>query len=266
MPSPFWLAPAAVAVLMLVTWVASLAAKDASLVDRIWGLGFALVAGFGWATGAGPLARRSLVLALVAIWGLRLSIHITRRNWGHGEDYRYQAMRQRHPTGFAAWSLVSIFGLQGVLMLLIALPILVAQEAREPMALSAWDAAGSLLWATGFAIEATADQQLARFRGDPANQGRVLDSGLWRYSRHPNYFGDAVLWWGIFVIALGVGGWWTVVSPIVMTILLMRVSGVPLLETRLQETRPAYRDYVARTSAFVPWPPKPPSSGPQETR
>lgn len=238
-------------------WTVSLRRRDASIVDAFWGPAFALVGALGLALGAAPLARRLLVFALVAIWGLRLGLHIHRRNRGQGEDFRYRAMRERHGERFGRVSLFTVFLFQGVLVLVVAQPVLVAAGGAEPVALGGLDLAGALLWAVGFLFEAVGDAQLARFRADPANRGRVMDRGLWRFTRHPNYFGDALVWWGFFCFAAAVpGGWWTVYSPMLMTLLLMRVSGVTLLEKRLHETKPAYREYAERTNAFLPWFPR----------
>lgn len=166
-------------------------------------------------------------------------------------------MRKRIGDRFALVSLFSVFGLQGVLMWVISLPLQFAQLSREPARLTWLDFLGAALWFIGLSFEAIGDFQLTMFRINPANKGKVMDRGLWAYTRHPNYFGDALLWWGFFVIALGTPrGWWTVISPVLMTTLLMKVSGVALLEKTLVKTRPEYRDYVQRTSAFVPMPPK----------
>jgi len=252
---------AAVAALALaagavVLWGVATRRADASLVDRFWGPAFVLVAALGAALGGGAPARRLLLLALVAVWGVRLGLHIHRRNRGAGEDFRYRAMRQRHGAAFARRSLVTVFLLQAGVALLVAAPLLAGAAASRPARLTALDGAGALLWALGFAFEAIGDAQLARFRRDPANRGRVLDRGLWRFTRHPNYFGDALLWWGLGLIGAATGAWWSLAGPLLMTVLLLRVSGVTLLERSLAESKPEYRDYVARTSAFLPWFPR----------
>jgi steroid 5-alpha reductase family enzyme len=242
---------------MLVLWVVSLAIKNASIVDIFWGAGFAVIAMITFALTDGYATRKLLTTALAAIWGLRLAIHIGWRNHGKGEDFRYQAMRERNGDRFAFVSLYTVFGLQGVLMWLISLPLQFAQISREPARLTWLDFLGAALWLIGLSFEAIGDLQLTIFKLDPANKGKVMDRGLWAYTRHPNYFGDALLWWGFFLIALATPrGWWTVISPVLMTTLLLKVSGVALLEKTLVKTRPAYRDYVRRTSAFVPLPPK----------
>jgi steroid 5-alpha reductase family enzyme len=247
----------AVAVYFFAGWLVSLARRDASVVDVLWGPGFLLAAALAAARGAGHPARVALVLALVGLWSLRLAWHIFRRNRGLGEDYRYRAMRERHGARFAGVSLVTVFLLQAALLLWISAPLLAATATGAGRPLGALDLAGAALWALGFCFEAVGDWQLARFKSDPAHRGQVMDRGLWRYTRHPNYFGDATLWWGFYLLACAVPrGAWTIASPIVMTFFLLRVSGVALLEKGLAASKPAYRDYIARTSAFVPWFPR----------
>jgi steroid 5-alpha reductase family enzyme len=191
---------------------------------------------------------------MVAVWALRLSGYITWRNHGEPEDRRYQAIRAANEPGFAWKSFFIVFALQGVLAAIVATPIVVGIGSPAP--LNAVDGIGLALWALGFAFETIGDWQLARFKSDPANRGRVMDAGLWRYTRHPNYFGEATLWWGYYVVALAAGGGWTIFSPLLMTFLLLKVSGVRLLEKDIGERRPAYADYVARTNAFFPGPRK----------
>ncbi|CAN5864555.1 DUF1295 domain-containing protein [soil metagenome] len=245
----------AVGVLMIVAWLVSLTMEDASIVDLIWGLGFAIVAWVSLATidGSGP--RGWLLVALTTVWGLRLSIHLARRNLGHGEDFRYQEMRAKAPDSFWWKSLFVVFLLQGALMWVVSLPVQIGQlPPGRPLGLL--DLLGGAVWVIGFSFETVGDLQLSRFKADPANKGRVLDSGLWRYTRHPNYFGDFMVWWGLYVIAVGGGAWWTVVGPILMSVLLIRVSGVRLLETTIGRRRPGYDKYVRRTNAFFPGPRK----------
>ena len=238
-------------------WLVSLALRDASIVDVWWGPGFALLATLAYAVADDPGPRGALLLALIWLWGLRLGSWLAWRNHGRGEDPRYAAMRRRHGDRFARTSLLTVFGLQGVLQWFVALPLLVAMLAPGTRPLGALDALGVALFAIGLGFEAIGDWQLARFRADPASRGRVLDTGLWRYTRHPNYFGDSLAWWGMFAVALSTPlGLFTIASPIAMTYLLLRVSGVPILERSLVRTRPAYREYVEKTSAFVPRPPR----------
>jgi steroid 5-alpha reductase family enzyme len=244
----------ATAALMLGVWLLSLVKKDASIVDTFWGLGFVLIAVVGGAIGEGYETRRVLITALTAVWGLRLAGHIFFRNRSKGEDFRYRAMRARHGKRFPVVSLYSVFAVQGLLMWVISLPLQIAEISRMPAKLTWLDWTGAIVWLIGFAFESIGDLQLARFKARPKNKGKVMDRGLWRYTRHPNYFGDALLWWGFFLIALNTPlGVWTVISPLIMTGLLMKVSGVALLEKTLMKTKPEYRDYVRRTNAFVPW-------------
>lgn len=242
---------------MLLVWLLSLLLRDASIVDVFWGLGFVLIASTACVLGAGYAARRSLITLLTALWGVRLALHLLWRNRGQGEDYRYQAMRKHHGRKFAWVSLYTVFGLQAVLMWIVSLPIQMAQIAPYPAHLTWLDALGAACWLVGFCFEALGDWQLGRFRADASNGGKVMDRGLWRYTRHPNYFGDALVWWGLFLIAANAPqNWWTVVGPLLMSFLLMRVSGVTLLERKLRHTRPAYQQYTERTNAFFPWFPR----------
>jgi steroid 5-alpha reductase family enzyme len=194
--------------------------------------------------------RALLVLVLVSLWGLRLSIYITVRNWGHGEDRRYQAIRARNEPNFALKSLYLVFLLQALLAWIVSLPLHAAILRGGD--LTVLDYVGAGLWLIGFSFEAGGDWQLARFKADPANRGAVMDRGFWRYTRHPNYFGDFCQWWGFYVIALAAGGWWSIIGPVLMSVLLMRVSGVTLLEKDIGERRPKYVEYVRRTNAFFP--------------
>jgi steroid 5-alpha reductase family enzyme len=240
-------------ILIFLLWLLSLLRKDASIVDIFWGLGFIFITLACFFLGRGCLGRQVLVLAAVAVWGVRLAVHIFTRNRGKGEDFRYQRMRKHYGKRFGLVSLFIVFGFQGLLMWVISLPLQFAEMSPLPARLIWLDYIGAAIWAIGFFFEAIGDWQLARFRADPANQGRVMDRGLWAYTRHPNYFGDALLWWGLWVIALAVpGDSWTVISPLIMTTLLMKVSGVALLEKTLVKTKPQYQDYVRRTSAFFP--------------
>jgi len=244
-----------IVVLAVLTWLVSLARRDVSIVDSLWsifittgGVVYALL--LPWSS-----ARPALMLSLAVAWALRLSIYITWRNHGHGEDRRYQQIRARNQPNFAFKSLYLIFGLQAVLAWIVSAPFLAGIHGANPI--NALDLAGAALAAFGIVFEAVADQQMARFKADAANQGRVMDRGLWRLTRHPNYFGECCTWWGLALIALAAGGaWWSVVSPLLMTVLLLKVSGVTLLEADIGERRPAYRDYIARTPAFVPWWPR----------
>lgn len=257
LPELLGLSLAVVAVCMAALWLLSLAIKNASIVDIFWGLGFVLLAAVYFAAADGFTGRKLLVLTLVAAWGLRLSGYILWRSRGKGEDYRYARWREQAGDRFWWTSLLQVFLLQGLLMWLISAPVLAAQSADEPGHLTLMDLAGTAVWGIGFFFEAVGDWQLARFKADPANKGRVMWSGVWRYTRHPNYFGDATQWWGLYVVAAGASdGYWTLFSPLLMTVLLLRVSGVALLERAQLRTKPQYREYIESTSAFVPWFPR----------
>ena len=241
-----------VAALMLLTWLVSLPLRNASIVDLIWGLGFVLVAWAVRLTVDGNSARQWLLVAMVTIWGLRLSIYLTWRNHGNGEDYRYQAMRRHWGPRFWWVSLFTVFVLQGVLMWTVSIGVQLGQVPDTP-GLGPLAALGVLVWLVGITFEAVGDAQLARFKGDPENRGKVMDRGLWRYTRHPNYFGDACVWWGVALVAAESGlGAVGIVGAVVMTVLLRRVSGVTLLEKSLKKRREGYEEYIARTSPFIP--------------
>jgi len=255
-----WLAGlAGASALMGLTWIASLVRQDASLVDRVWGLAFVVLA-WTYAVAAGQWdARVLLTLALVTVWGVRLSAFITWRNWGHGEDPRYVAMREKRPDTFAGRSLLTVFLLQAVLAWLVSVPLLGA-TAVAGGSLGLLDAVAVLVWTVGFVFEAGGDAQLSRFLADPANRGKVMDRGLWAYTRHPNYFGDTVVWWSFLVLALAVGAWWGVLGTLLMSVLIVKVSGVALTERRMGRpgsTRAGYEEYVRRTNAFFPGPRRP---------
>jgi len=250
--------------LALITWCVSLVKRDVSVVESLWPLLFFAAAATYAATVPQPGPRTTLVLVLVGIWALRLAGYLTWRNRGEPEDRRYQEIRRRNEPHFALKSLYLIFGLQGTLAWIICLPLLAAVAA--PRQVAALDYAGVALWAVGFGFESVADWQLARFKSVPANRGQVMDQGIWRYTRHPNYFGDCCIWWGFYLIAFAAGGWWSFVGPILMSFLLLRVSGVALLEKDISERRPAYRDYIMRTNAFFPGPPTRSADGIAEAR
>jgi len=247
---------------MVVMWAVSVRLNDVSIVDIAWGGTGALLALSAFLTFRGDPVRSLLLTSMTVLWGVRLSVHIARRKGGKGEDFRYAAMRAAHPETFPRRSLITVFLLQAVLIWVISLPAQLAQLQPMPDRVTALDALGVVVWVIGFGMEAIADRQLARFLAHPANRGQVMDKGLWRYSRHPNYFGDSLVWWGIWLVAASTpGGWMTLFSPVLMTFFLTRVSGVPLLEEALAERREGYRSYMARTSAFFPWPPREPGSG-----
>ncbi len=244
-------------VLTTALWAVSVAVRDTSIVDIFWGAGFVVVAWATYAAADGAADRRLLLAVLTTLWGLRLTVHLARRNLGKGEDYRYRAMRARHGDRWPLRSLWAVFWGQGVLMWIVSLPVQAGQIDATPDALGGLDLAGTLVFAVGLAFEAVGDWQLTRFKADPANAGRVMDRGLWAWTRHPNYFGDFTVWWGLYLVALATGSaWWSIVGPIVMSVLLIRVSGAALLEKSLAKRRPGYAEYVARTSGFFPRPPR----------
>jgi steroid 5-alpha reductase family enzyme len=244
---------AASAALAVAAWIASVKLRDVSIVDSVWSLLVFVPAAVAAAVlDGGP--RTAVVLGLSGLWALRLAAYITWRHWGEPEDRRYQAIRARNQPRFELKSLYLVFGLQALLGAIVALPLQAAVASTAPW--QALDGLGLAVFAAGFAFEAVADAQLARFKADPAQRGRVLDRGLWRFSRHPNYFGECCVWWGLWLVALASGAWWTVVSPLLMTLLLLKVSGVTLLEQDIGERRPDYTDYVARTNAFLPGRPR----------
>jgi steroid 5-alpha reductase family enzyme len=248
---------AAILVYMTALWAVSLALRNAGIVDIFWGLGFVLSAITYFALADGFDGRRLLVLILVGAWGLRLSGYIGWRNLGHEEDYRYRSMRERAGASFWWRSYFQVFMLQGLLLWVISAPLLASMHNEDPDHFTPVDLFGAALWCVGIFFETVGDYQLARFKADPANRGKVMRSGLWRYTRHPNYFGDATIWWGLWIIAAGTPwGWATVFAPIIMTALLLRVSGVALLERTITRRRPEYADYIESTSAFIPWLPK----------
>lgn len=246
----------AIAAIMVAAWLLSLAVHDASVVDPVWGPAFGVVAIAVLATRRPAHLGDWLVTALTLIWGLRLGVHLARRKRAEpGEDRRYGRMRERHPAGFWLYSLCVIFALQGLLVGLVALPIEFLPSGHRHISWLVLP--GGVLWLLGLAFESVGDEQLRRFKRDPVNRGKVMDRGLWRYTRHPNYFGDACVWWGIWLVALGAGTpWWSIVGPLVMNWLLARGSGKPTLERDIAQRRPDYAAYVARTSGFVPLPPR----------
>jgi steroid 5-alpha reductase family enzyme len=234
-------------------WVHAYRQHNVNIVDSMWSL-FFLVATLVYVLAADVVGPAGwLLLVFVTLWGLRLATHLAVRNAGKDEDRRYAAMRERNPA-FAKQSLVTVFGLQAVLAWFLSAPL--ASAIANPVDLGPLHALAATLFVVGLLFEAIADWQLVRFKRDPANRGQVLDTGLWGLSRHPNYFGEAVVWWGFFVFALAAGDAWTVIAPVLMTFLLLRVSGVTMLERDIGERRPGYRAYIERTSAFIPWFPR----------
>jgi len=252
--SPYVLSLVVILAIGVVAWLFSVLIRNVSFVDSLWSL-FFLVVAVVLALDIETLSARALiVLTLVAIWSLRLSTYITIRNWGEGEDYRYKSIRANNEPGFVFKSLYIVFGLQGVLAWVISAPLLPAISSAASLGIL--DAAAAALWLLGFVFEAGGDYQLQRFKKDPDNKGKVLDSGLWGLTRHPNYFGDFCIWWAFWLFALAAGGWWTIFAPLLMSILLLKVSGVAMLEKTIGERRPKYEAYIRQTNAFFPGPRK----------
>jgi len=246
-----------VAVLLGATLIIALRVGKHAIVDIVWGLGFAAIAVVSYllSNGHGDDGRRALIAALTVVWGVRLATHIGLRSRGHGEDPRYEAML-RKSTGNGTWYVArKVYLTQGVTMWFVSLPVQVTSFSVAKIGLVEW--IGVVLWAIGFTFETVGDLQLTRFRNDPSTDGKVLNTGLWRYTRHPNYFGDACTWWGLSMVAFGDWpGILTILSPALMTWLLAKGTGKPLLEKDISERRPGYADYVEETSGFIPLPPK----------
>lgn len=245
-------------ILAMVTllWVVSVIMKNASIVDLFWGFGFVVTSLVYFLNTEGFEPRKLLIMTLVAIWGLRLSIYLTWRNAGKGEDFRYQKFRKDYGEHRYWWvSFFQVFLLQGILMWLISAPLLGAQL-YPGNSLGILDYIGVTFWIIGFAFEAGGDIQLARFKGNPQNKGKVLDTGFWRYTRHPNYFGDTAVWFGYAFICIAAGSYYPVLGSVLMAAMIIKVSGVALLEKTLTNSKPGYQEYVRKTSAFIPWFPK----------
>lgn len=243
--------------MMTTLWLVSIFIRNVSIVDLFWGLGFVVSAVFYFLKSGEPNLKKIIIVTIVTIWGLRLSAYLAWRNSGKGEDFRYRNFRKQYGEKRYWWiSFFQTFLLQGILMWLISAPLLGAQLYSDNGSLRIPDYAGIFVWLTGFVFEAGGDFQLARFRSNPENKGKVLDSGFWKYTRHPNYFGDSAVWWGYGLLCLGSGSYLPVLGSILMTLLIIKVSGVSLLEKSLTEQKPQYRDYIKRTSTFFPWPPK----------
>jgi steroid 5-alpha reductase family enzyme len=255
MLNAFISATAAVMVYMIIWFIVSLVIRRNDVADVAWGGGFIVAAAAALLVSDRATDRAILVTLLVVIWGIRLALHIGLRNRGKQEDARYRKWREEWGKHVVLHSFFQIFMLQGVLLLMISIPVIVTITAQGAP-LGALDVIGALVWATGFLFEAVGDYQLLRFKKDPANHGRIMQYGLWRYTRHPNYFGEVSLWWGIYLIALSVpGGWMTIIGPVTITLLILGVSGIPMLEKHYEGNK-AFEEYKQRTSAFFPFPQK----------
>lgn len=243
--------------IMAVLWLISIVIKNVSIVDLFWGMGFVLSATFYFLKTGEPEPRKTLLMVMVGLWGLRLSAYLIWRNSGKGEDFRYREFRKKYGENRYWWiSFFQTFLLQGILIWLISAPLLGAMLSGPEKQLGILDFLGIILWITGLAFEAGGDFQLARFRSDPGNKGKVLNTGFWRYTRHPNYFGDSAVWWGFGLFCISAGSHLPVLGSILMTALIIKVSGVALLEKSLKDKKPEYKEYIEKTSAFLPWFPK----------
>lgn len=248
---------AVIIAMMTLLWIMSILIRNVSIVDLFWGFGFVLVCLVYFLKTDGLAIRRIVILTMVVLWGLRLSIYLTWRNHGRGEDFRYQKFRKEYGEGSYWWfSFFQVFLLQGVLMWLVSAPLLGSQFYGAGHNFGVLDVIGILLWIIGFIFETGGDLQLARFKADPSSKGKVLDKGFWRYTRHPNYFGDAAVWCGYGFLSLAAGSYIPVFGSLLMIYLIIRISGVALLEKSLKDTKPEYKDYIEKTSAFIPWFPK----------
>lgn len=258
MPNVYLEAAIVIACQMIFLWLLSIPLRNVSIVDIGWGIGFVLVA---WLATPNTGDPTMILSVMVTAWGVRLAWHLWLRNHGKPEDYRYVAMREKQGASFVWSSLLRVFALQGVIMWIVALPITAARanSVVEPCWYLA--GAGCTLWLIGMIFEVVGDWQLAHFKANPDNQGKVMDSGLWKYTRHPNYFGEFLIWWGHWLVCLGVSRysatWWTVISPLLMSFLLLKVSGVALLEKAMKKRSPEYESYIQRTSQFFPRRPQP---------
>ena len=254
----YGLAALTIWVLMTLMWLISIKIKNSSIVDIIWGFGYVLV---NWVvffvTPQEFMARKWIIAILVTIWGLRLTTHIFLRNKGKPEDFRYAAWREEHGKNWWWYSYLKTFMLQGTLMFIISAPIIHTHATGTPARIGILEVLGILVWGIGFFFEAVGDLQLEHFKKDPKNKGKLLNTGVWHYTRHPNYFGDAAQWWGFYLIAAGSTlGYLTIFSPIIMTFFLIKVSGVAMLERSMVDKKPGYKAYMQTTNAFIPWIPK----------
>lgn len=241
-------------ILVTLLWVVSVWITNVSIVDLFWGMGFVIVNVVYFLHSGNFYTRQIILLAFVTLWGLRLSIYLAWRNLGKGEDFRYQQFRQKYGTKRYWWvSYFQTFLLQGVLIMFVSLPLVGTNVHTDSYSLKWLDYLGIFLFIIGISFEAGGDFQLAQFKKDPQNKGKVLDIGFWKYTRHPNYFGDSVVWWSFALFSIAAGSYWTFVGAIGMTFLLLKVSGVTLLEKTLKETKPQYREYIQKTNSFFPW-------------
>ncbi len=246
-----------VIILVSLIWGLSVIIKNVSIIDLFWGMGFVIVNTVYFYNSGDFFNRKILLLGLVTIWGVRLFIYLLWRNIGKGEDYRYQEFRKKYGAERYWWfSYFQVFLLQGTLIMLVSLPLLGVNSQTKSNDLNCLDYLGIVVFVIGFIFEAGGDFQLARFKKNPTNKGKVLNTGFWKYTRHPNYFGDSAVWWSFGIFSLAAGSYWTVIGSVIMTLLIIKVSGVALLEKNLNASKPQYRDYIQKTNSFFPWIPK----------
>ena len=253
----FFQASSIILILVTLLWIWSIFIKNVSIVDIFWGFGFVVVNTF-YVFMSGELnARKILILTLVCIWGSRLAIYLAFRNIGKGEDFRYQEFRQNYgPKRYWWFSYFQTFLLQGVLIMIISLPLLGINFNNSNGNLKMLDYLGIIIWLIGFTFETVGDFQLSNFKRNSKNKGKVLHTGLWKYTRHPNYFGDSAVWWAYGIFSIAAGSYWQAIGAVIMTLLILKISGVSLLEKTLKETKPQYKEYIQKTSSFIPWFPK----------
>jgi len=257
MTTLFFQASSIILILVTLLWIWSVFIKNVSIVDIFWGVGFVVVNTF-YVFMSGELnARKIVILTLVCIWGFRLAIYLAIRNIGKGEDFRYQEFRQNYgPKRYWWFSYFQTFLLQGILIMIISLPLLGINYNNSNGNLQILDYLGIIIWIIGFAFETVGDFQLSNFKRNSKNKGKVLHTGLWKYTRHPNYFGDSAVWWAYGIFSIAAGSYWQVIGAVIMTLLIFKISGVSLLEKTLKETKPLYKEYIQKTSSFIPWFPK----------
>ena len=257
MTTLFFQASSIILILVTLLWIWSIFIKNVSIVDIFWGLGFVVINTF-YVFMSGELnARKIVILTLVCIWGFRLAIYLAKRNIGKGEDFRYQEFRQNYgPKRYWWFSYFQTFLLQGVLIMIISLPLLGVNYNNSNGNLEILDYLGISIWLIGFTFESVGDFQLSNFKKDSKNKGKILHTGLWKYTRHPNYFGDSAVWWAYGIFSIAAGSYWHAIGAVIMTLLILKISGVSLLEKTLKETKPQYKEYIQKTSSFIPWFPK----------
>lgn len=244
-------------IIVTLLWLLSTLIKNVSIVDLFWGMGFIVVNAVYFCYSGEFYTRKILLLGLVILWGLRLSFYLSWRNIGQGEDFRYQEFRRKYGAERYWWvSYFQTFLLQGALMMFVSLPLLGVNAQTHANGLNALDYLGLLVYMIGLSFEAGGDFQLARFKKNTKNKGKVLNTGFWKYTRHPNYFGDSAVWWSFALFSLAAGSYWTFIGSVGMTLLIIKVSGVALVEKSLNATKPKYHDYIQKTNAFFPWFPK----------